>query len=404
MLQPAEGSPDPGDASWYSQEAISRRPAAGSHIAGVDFPESTTLALVWEGAAGSAESAALLALPGDEPFRRAVQSLVAGAAADGFARVELPAGPDQIPSALADKVGLTLNQDQTAYAALTWRGPLLDDDARALRRWAQIPEFAAAVEQLIKTVATFAIEEALPPERRRPTDQDLPDVLQQHVLIRPESLAWDGPKADDAQMAALQALAQQGDEPFQNAVAEIIKANQDAQPDHAFSHNVQIPPEQVRPMQTGLPDVLQKQLVIEPAKVRWTGWPATPEQLKALQELAQHGDPPFQQALSAVLAQLGEPASAPFALPIRPQPADVPALLRDRLLLGRALIRYHGVLPRETGRGLQALFDDRPDRQAIQRLHNASQGVGLRGRQLLIRARRGSAAPGDMQPLAPDAL
>src|SRR5262249_1559820 len=97
VLQPAEDSPDPGDASLYSQEAITQRPASQPTVAGLDFPESMALVLVWDGVAGAAETAALLALPGDEPFKRAVTDLTTRAAApsEQFTRAELPAGPDQ---------------------------------------------------------------------------------------------------------------------------------------------------------------------------------------------------------------------------------------------------------------------------------------------------------------------
>jgi hypothetical protein len=56
-------------------------------------------------------------------------------------------------------------------------------------------------------------------------------------------------------------------------------------------------------------------------------------------------------------------------------------------------IRYHGVMTRQEGQALQALFS------SIQRLYARSVSRGLHGSALAIMARRGSAAPSSMREL-----
>jgi hypothetical protein len=58
----------------------------------------------------------------------------------------------------------------------------------------------------------------------------------------------------------------------------------------------------------------------------------------------------------------------------------------------------------EEGHKLQSLFTAQPDKDAIERLYNASTNKGLRDRELKVRARRGSAAPSDMNAFTPQEL
>ncbi|MCB0271198.1 MAG: hypothetical protein KDH95_23770, partial [Calditrichaeota bacterium] len=70
-----------------------------------------------------------------------------------------------------------------------------------------------------------------------------------------------------------------------------------------------------------------------------------------------------------------------------------------KLLIGKAQIRYHGLMMLAEGRALQDAFSRQLDKVVIQRLYDTSQQKGLQGRELLLRARRGSATPGDPVPL-----
>ena len=58
----------------------------------------------------------------------------------------------------------------------------------------------------------------------------------------------------------------------------------------------------------------------------------------------------------------------------------------------------------EEGHALQSLCDNDADRTAVSNLYGRSLLKGLRGRELKIMARRGSAAPSAMRPLAGNTL
>ncbi|MEJ2750459.1 MAG: hypothetical protein P8183_21510, partial [Anaerolineae bacterium] len=68
------------------------------------------------------------------------------------------------------------------------------------------------------------------------------------------------------------------------------------------------------------------------------------------------------------------------------------------------IIRYHGLMTPEEGHALQSLCDNDADRTAVSNLYGRSLLKGLRGRELKIMARRGSAAPSAMRPLAGNTL
>ena len=68
-------------------------------------------------------------------------------------------------------------------------------------------------------------------------------------------------------------------------------------------------------------------------------------------------------------------------------------------MIGKAQIRYHGLMTVIEGRTLQDAFTAPVDKAAIQRLYRQSTGNGLQGRELTVRARRGSATPSDLLPL-----
>ncbi|MWK40541.1 hypothetical protein GEV43_45865 [Actinomadura sp. J1-007] len=67
-------------------------------------------------------------------------------------------------------------------------------------------------------------------------------------------------------------------------------------------------------------------------------------------------------------------------------------------------MRYHGMMRADDPAALAPSYPGRPDRLALKRLHRASQGSGMRGRSLVVRARRGSAAPSGPRPIVPSDL
>ena len=79
-------------------------------------------------------------------------------------------------------------------------------------------------------------------------------------------------------------------------------------------------------------------------------------------------------------------------------------ILHDHLLIANAVIRYHGIMTIAEGQELLEKYPLPSARRAIQRLYEATFNNGLRGRELFIRTRRGSAPPSDPQPLHPTRL
>jgi hypothetical protein len=148
--------------------------------------------------------------------------------------------------------------------------------------------------------------------------------------------------------------------------------------------------------------------VIEPTQLTWTGRLHSADALGALARLRDGDvDPPFRAAIADFIGELIQlSASVPLGLPARP--LDVPiAVLTDRLLIGRTLLRYHGLMALEEGLALRALAiaeGTGADGPAIDRLYALSLGRAMRGRELRVRARRGSAAPSEMVTIVAETL
>jgi hypothetical protein len=91
----------------------------------------------------------------------------------------------------------------------------------------------------------------------------------------------------------------------------------------------------------------------------------------------------------------------PFDLAMRPAQAALPASLREQLLLGRALIRYHGLMTYDEGQALAWLYAGAAsaDARAIQRLYRATLAKVARASRLYLRTRRANAAPSSLRLL-----
>ncbi|WP_157430183.1 hypothetical protein [Actinomadura oligospora] len=250
---------------WYATEPVSA-PAANLPDrlqALIDFLPAPTLTLVWQGPS-DASAGDLRRLPGDSAFTGAIAQIITqatGAGPDTVTRVEIPAGPEQIPGELQNKVAFTRNEPGTQYTGITWTGAMSGDDIAALRRWARFPEFADAVEKLIAAV-------------------------------------------------------------------------------HDASATVPPPPS----------------------------------------------------------------VTVPFTVAVRPVQAGLSGVLAEKLLLGAVLMRHHGMMRADDPAALLASYPGKPDQLALRRLHHTSQGSGMRGRSLVIRARRGSATPSEPRPIDPTDL
>jgi hypothetical protein len=78
--------------------------------------------------------------------------------------------------------------------------------------------------------------------------------------------------------------------------------------------------------------------------------------------------------------------------------ADLPERLRPRLLIGREVMHYHGIMPEAEARGY---YDQAQpvDQKAIARLYRQTVRRGLRDNGLKIAARRGTADASEMRTI-----
>lgn len=164
------------------------------------------------------------------------------------------------------------------------------------------------------------------------------------------------------------------------------------------------PRPRLRPAPSQLPPGLASRLTIEPQRLIWTGRLEDFSQLDLLESLT--GDAAFDSAIVELLQFLRTPPRITLTggAPQRPLLDSLPAVLKDQWLIGRAVIRYHGLMTVDEGRDLLAAYQSQPDREALQRLFDASIATGLRGTELLIRARRGSAQPSELVALSGERL
>lgn len=180
--------------AWRVAEPISAAPAAGASLpaqAGVEPADE--LHLVWTGAMGDADRAALAALPGDRAFHDALDRLAAAATATApgdVVRATAALGPDQLPAALAAHVRFERDADGT-YVALHAEAAA---DLTALRAWARLPELADAVTALEQARAAQPSGRLTVPLRLpgRPRTDQLPPGLRARLLIGRTLLRYHG--------------------------------------------------------------------------------------------------------------------------------------------------------------------------------------------------------------------
>jgi hypothetical protein len=337
--------------------------------------------LAWTGPTPTdAQRVALLALDGDAAFLDARARLLEAIDADRTVAlgpvVPRPSNND-LPSELAGQLDIATTQ-------LTWTAPAPTDAQRAaLLTLVGDRAFLAAISALIAAVDAGGSSVAMAAFVPRPAQADLPDLIRARLLIEASTLAWTGPAPDDAQRAALDAVA--ADDAMMDALGA-LRLLLDA--DQA----VAMDPLPRRPRQRDLPEWLAAQLEISPREVAWTGRLRTSAWRAALQQLG--GDPPFVAALEQLVQRVDtQTIAVPFTVPVRPSQGALGAVLADKLLLGRAVLRYHGIMTRAEVAQIQALFPAAVDRRAVVRLYGSTQASGMSGRELRIRARRGAAPP-----------
>jgi hypothetical protein len=147
-----------------------------------------------------------------------------------------------------------------------------------------------------------------------------------------------------------------------------------------------------------LPVSTLAQLGITAETVSWQGRIHSAEEEQILLDNGQAGDAEFTATIEALLQAL-EANTVTCEITIAPRPQQLPAILQPKLIYSTKLLRFAGPMAYEEGRQLQESFSEPIDKNAVQRLYNASATSGLRDRFLKIRARRGGARPGEMQEL-----
>jgi hypothetical protein len=155
---------------------------------------------------------------------------------------------------------------------------------------------------------------------------------------------------------------------------------------------------------TDLPDVVLPQLHLAEGLLRFSGLVKDAAQWQALLDLAADNAPEeaFKGAVQALIQQLQSgPVSVDLDLPKRPVQDALLESLRAQLVIGRSLLRFHGIMSTTTAITAQAAVIHTADKNAVKRLYYLSAYAGLRGRTLRIRTRRGSAQPSAMRDLEP---
>jgi hypothetical protein len=164
-----------------------------------------------------------------------------------------------------------------------------------------------------------------------------------------------------------------------------------------------------RPLNDFFPEVpaeLAAQLGIAATEVAWRG-AADERQLDALRALA--AGLPQTDPLAEALTRLAERLRTreiviDIAVPRRPRTDEIPESLRPRLVIGCAVLRYHGVMTPEDAEALMAAATGAADPMAVAHLYAATLRAGTAGRRLSLRARRGSAFPAEPAAIQSEAL
>ncbi|HEU4727344.1 MAG TPA: hypothetical protein VFT22_05635 [Kofleriaceae bacterium] len=353
--------------------------------------EISNTQLGWRGPAPSdAERAALLALVGDAGFLDARTRLVAAIDAEQT----VPLGPVVTRPAPAD-LPAELAQLQIGTDRLTWIAPVPTATQRtALLALPGDRLFRGAVQALLAALdAGSGSSVPLAAFVPRPAQSDLPDLLQSRLMIGADTLRWTSPAPDDAERIALGAVV--ADDALLDALGVLV-------PKIDANRSVPMAPSPRRPRQTDVPASLDEQLEIEPTAITWSGRLHDADLRAALVALV--GDEPFNNAIQQILSQIdAQVVEVPFTVERRPA-ADELGSLTDKLIIGRAILRFHGLMVRTEVAAIQALFARAIDRRAVVPLYQATQSSGMRGRELQVRSRRGAAPPSALHPIPPKAL
>lgn len=342
--------------------------------------------LGWIGPAPTdGERAFLQAVLGDAAFVAARADLFAAIDAERTATL----GPVvQRPSQA--NVPATLSQLQIGASSLAWTLPAPTAPQRTeLLALVGDRAFVEAIEALLGVLDaasgnTVPLAAFVP----RPAQGDLPAILQARLVIGANTLVWTSPAPTDDERIELEALV--ADDALIDA-RDLLLQEIDA------DRSVAIAPAVRRPRQADLPDWLEGQFLVEPTALTWRGRLHDPQWRAYLETL--QGDAPFVAAGLQLLQQIDSATiSTPFTIQARPA-ADALGILTDNLIIGRATLRFHGLMAHAELAAIQGLFARSVDARAVARLYQATSASGMRGRELRIRARRGAAPPSALLPI-----
>jgi hypothetical protein len=293
---------------------------------------------------------------------------------------------------------------------LRLRGLLTPTEQTALQQL--FSNHRAAIEALLEDVSDLAIVEQLYTSgfSQEPISAPvtIPDALSEVLDFptpRETVLVWQGEVSATERDAA---LSLSGDEAFTTALEQLTRRRLTGEE---------------------LPEELRAQLWIsrdldsQAETLIWDAPGPTNEQIQLLQTLVVDAayeaslrrliralleDPTHTPGASVPLAAVPDVQRITLLLPeegsSRPTTATLPEIFQGKLLVGNAMIRYHGLMTVEEGMALRSRYPHPSDRAAIERLFQASTQQGLQGRELRLQARRGSAAPSPLIALTPSSL
>jgi hypothetical protein len=317
---------------------------------------------------------------------------------------------EEIPVSIRSKLTVKKN-------SISWKGKIIasEEELKALNDTADMggDVFKANMQDLIAGI--FTAEAPLTAHPPNP----IPANISAKLSIRrdgTERLVWKGSWSDE-EIVSLDNWALSNDYAMHTnppvGVPPLIRIAA-AKLKDALLANKQWSSGKLRPDQGSLDsdsrfDNIRPQLSIEEDKILWRGHlrdVSAISELNLFSRESHSSDEAFRTAVGSIHAELERRRDSGLTfdfktpVPKRPHTADLPEALRDRLLIGRAVASYHGIMDAEKTAGLLARDElQHVDGRALRRLYDKTVARGLRNSGLLIGARRGSAKPAEIEPI-----
>lgn len=298
--------------------------------------------------------------------------------------------PDALPEELTNSLIIVVGGDE-ANPRLRWQGATPSDEQRevidTLVTGIDTP-FAEALRELLARLDTlpsvqlpFGVDGAafadflanLPEEY-----SELVTRLRLEVNAARQTITWLAPAPTNAEWELIAALVQEEMLGRYEIALRHLFAAVDAEAEMLF------PP---------LPELPLEQVSIAEGQLVWTGRAHDAQDLETLDDMVSLADADFAASAEDLIAKLED---TEWCCPVEIGVRNVPEELQGKLLLTRTLLRYTGMMTQSEGQDLLDQFEQPMDRNAVQRLYDQSANPTINGRKMLIRTRRGSAAPSSM--------